>query len=156
MRRLWFGKILGALVPLLLSPDLALAQASAWNEFFVGFSALAPDTPYMGFGLGFERHTRGPISPFADAGLYGGVFIVMGGLRVRGGDASRLSPFAHLQGGAIATFYGAALPVAAFGVGVDFRGPLSSGTRLQVDGVFTTEGDAVLRVSVGFLLRVGR
>ena len=148
-----FGKLLGTLIPLLLPAGLASAQG-AWNESFVGLSVVAPD-PHKGVGLGFEWHTSGPISPFADASLYAGAFIVMGGLRVRAGDASRLSPFAHVQGGAVATFHGEAEPVASFGVGVDFSGLATFRTRIQIDSVFTTEA-AFLRVSVGLLWPTGR
>ena len=143
----------GAAVALFLLPGLASAQG-AWNEAFVGFSMVAPD-PHKGLSLAFERHTGGAVSPFADASVYAGAIIVMGGVRVRAGDRTSLGPFAHLQGGVLTNFL-YTVPVISCGVGLDFGGRATSRFRIQLDGVLTTEGNAVLRVSVGLPWPTGR
>jgi hypothetical protein len=148
-----FSGLLGALIPLLLPAGVSSAQG-AWNEAFVGFSMVAPD-PHKGLSLAFERHTGGPASPFADASVFGGAIIVMGGVRLRAGDRSRLSPFAHLQGGVLTNLLDT-VPVVSCGAGIDFGGLAASRIRIQLDGIFTTEGGAVLRVSVGLPWPTGR
>jgi hypothetical protein len=142
----------GAAVALLFLPGLASAQ-SAWNEAFVGFTMVAPD-PHKGLSLAFERHTGRAASPFADASLFGGAMVAMGGVRFRAGDRTRLSPFAHLQGGVLTNFI-YTVRVVSCGVGLDFGGVSTSRIRIQLDGMLTGEG-TILRVSVGLPWRVGR